>query len=131
MIFFFCEFICLKFGNTHHLNDRCWLATFAYSSVVRIGRLQICWDYIYFFQREYPLGLEYLFLPVCPSGLAIFSVEVVNVIHDEFIIELPSTVDRSVLSDQLESIVVESMRMVVPDVKIKTEYFFSDRWKKG
>ena len=56
---------------------------------------------------------------------------VCNFIHDEFVIELP---DRAGIEDQavtVDSIAVSAMRQVVPDVAVRTEWFITERWRKG
>ena len=57
--------------------------------------------------------------------------QVTNFIHDEFLVEL---VDDDQIEDhakQVEKIVINSMREVVPDVAVRASRSFCDRWHKG
>lgn len=56
---------------------------------------------------------------------------VVNFIHDEFLIEIPITENLETVAKEVDQILVEQMRKVIPNVKIKTEYAFADRWYKN
>lgn len=55
---------------------------------------------------------------------------VVNFIHDEFIIEIPLTDNFEETGKAVEAICIDAMKAVVPDVKVKTEWVFTDRWYK-
>ncbi len=58
--------------------------------------------------------------------------KVVNFVHDEFILEIPTSGDLEKILQDVESIAVRAMRVVAPDVEIKVESYFADRWyKKG
>jgi hypothetical protein len=57
---------------------------------------------------------------------------VVNFVHDEFILEIPTSGNLEKILQDIESIAVRAMRVVAPDVEIKVESYFADRWyKKG
>ena len=55
---------------------------------------------------------------------------IVNFVHDEFLIEVPEQVDANELVMDVERLMIEGMREVVPDVKIKVESNVGDHWKK-
>ncbi|MBP7652557.1 hypothetical protein KA977_03990 [Candidatus Dependentiae bacterium] len=52
-------------------------------------------------------------------------------VHDEAIIELPLNSDYSYEAERISEIMINSMRKVCPDVKVKTEYSIMDRWYKS
>lgn len=58
--------------------------------------------------------------------------KVVNFIHDEFIIEISESSEELhfQLAAEVEKIVVDSMKSVVPDVLIKAEWSIKERWSK-
>jgi len=56
---------------------------------------------------------------------------IVNFIHDEFLIEVPEDSNLKEHAERIEQLMVEGMRLVVPDVAIRVEYSASDRWSKS
>jgi len=55
---------------------------------------------------------------------------VVNFIHDEFIIEILLEADLEAVGAHVKKIIVDAMKIVVPDVNIDAEFVFTDRWHK-
>ena len=51
-------------------------------------------------------------------------------IHDEVLVEVPERADCREAADDISRIMVESMRLVCPDVAIRTEYAVMRRWSK-
>ena len=56
---------------------------------------------------------------------------IVNMIHDEVILEVPIDADHLALAHQVECIMIEEMAKMIPDVKIGVEFALMDRWHKG
>ncbi len=54
----------------------------------------------------------------------------VNFVHDEFLIEVALNADLDVVATDVDRIIVGAMRSVVPDVLIKADWIYSDRWYK-
>ena len=57
-------------------------------------------------------------------------VRIVNFIHDEFLIEVPADGDLSAAVEQVESLMVEGMREVLPDVEVRVESTITRLWSK-
>lgn len=57
-------------------------------------------------------------------------IPVVNCIHDELISEVNSNLNIDAIVKEKEQIMIESMNVVVPDVKIKVKIVVADRWVK-
>ena len=55
---------------------------------------------------------------------------IVNEIHDQFLIEVPADSDLKEHAERIRKIMIEGMRMVVPDVKIDVSYAATNRWHK-
>lgn len=56
---------------------------------------------------------------------------VVAFIHDEVLVEVPERDDYRPVSEDISRIMVDAMRRVCPDVKIRAEYAVMRRWSKG
>jgi DNA polymerase I-like protein with 3'-5' exonuclease and polymerase domains len=56
---------------------------------------------------------------------------IVNFIHDEFLIEVPEDSNLKEHAGRIEKLMIQGMRLVVPDVAIRVEYSASDRWSKS
>lgn len=55
---------------------------------------------------------------------------IVNFIHDEVLIELPSDADLTVHANRVKELMIAGMRDVVPDVRIAVECVAADSWSK-
>jgi DNA polymerase I-like protein with 3'-5' exonuclease and polymerase domains len=53
---------------------------------------------------------------------------IVNFIHDEILLEVPENGDLQMVADEVQRIMIEEMRRVVPDVKIKVKLGYRRRW---
>lgn len=55
---------------------------------------------------------------------------IVNFIHDEFVVEIPDDGEAEQHRERIKQLMIEGMKMVVPDVRIGVESVISDRWSK-
>ena len=55
---------------------------------------------------------------------------VVNFVHDEFIVEVPSAADLTAAAAQVKTLMVAGMKEVVPDLPVKVECAAMRRWSK-
>jgi hypothetical protein len=55
---------------------------------------------------------------------------IVNFIHDEFLIEVRANANLRREAEEIRRVMIEGMRIVVPDVLIDVEYAACDRWYK-
>lgn len=55
---------------------------------------------------------------------------IVNFIHDEFLIEVPIQGDYSGVTKEIERLMIEGMKEVVPDVRVSVESVSCDQWGK-
>lgn len=55
---------------------------------------------------------------------------IVNFIHDEILLEFPEAADHTAMAAQVERIMVEEMRRVVPDLPVTCEYAMMGVWSK-
>ena len=55
---------------------------------------------------------------------------IVNFIHDEVLVEVPSGSHLALHAETIRYLMIEGMRAVVPDVRINVEYAITDRWYK-
>jgi len=55
---------------------------------------------------------------------------VTTFVHDEVLVELPFADDYQESAEQIERIMIESMRDFCPDVRISVDYSISSRWSK-
>ena len=56
---------------------------------------------------------------------------VVAFVHDEVLIEIPERDDYGEVAEHISEIMVRAMRLVCPDVTIRTEYAVMRRWRKN
>jgi hypothetical protein len=56
---------------------------------------------------------------------------VVNFIHDEVIVELHESWDHLALARKIESIMIEEMKRVIPDVAVNVEFALMRKWQKS
>jgi hypothetical protein len=56
---------------------------------------------------------------------------VVAFIHDEVLVEVPDCDDHRAAAEDISRIMIDSMRLVCPDVAIRTEYAVMKRWCKN
>jgi len=54
----------------------------------------------------------------------------VNFVHDEVLVEVPTDSDLRCHAETIRRIMIEAMHEVVPDVRIDVEYAAMDRWQK-
>jgi len=64
-------------------------------------------------------------------GLIRAGYSVVAFIHDEVLVEVPVRDDYRDVAEGISRIMTNSMRLVCPDVEIRTEYAVMSRWQKG
>lgn len=53
---------------------------------------------------------------------------IVNFIHDEVLVEVPENADLTHEAERIQRIMIESMQLVVPDIRVDVEYAASRRW---
>jgi hypothetical protein len=56
---------------------------------------------------------------------------IVNFVHDEVLIEIPTNSDWAAHANRIRALMIQGMRQVVPDVRIEVEFAASDRWLKS
>lgn len=56
--------------------------------------------------------------------------KLVNFIHDEVLIELPKTANLTLQAEVIRSLMIQGMKLVVPDVHVDVEYAASRAWSK-
>jgi DNA polymerase I-like protein with 3'-5' exonuclease and polymerase domains len=56
---------------------------------------------------------------------------VVNFVHDELLVEVPAGSDLTAHAGRVQTLMVEGMRAVLPDVRVGVEYAATARWAKG
>jgi DNA polymerase I-like protein with 3'-5' exonuclease and polymerase domains len=56
---------------------------------------------------------------------------IVNFIHDEIMVEIPEHTNLALHAEVIRHLMIEAMRLVVPDVKIDVQYAVSDMWAKS
>jgi len=56
---------------------------------------------------------------------------IVNFVHDEMLIEVPADSNFKEHAEFIRELMIEGMKLVVPDVKIAVEYAASKRWHKS
>jgi len=56
---------------------------------------------------------------------------VVGFVHDEFLVEVPENADLKAATQQIEQIMISSMKVVCPDVRIAVESAAMYRWSKA
>jgi DNA polymerase I-like protein with 3'-5' exonuclease and polymerase domains len=54
----------------------------------------------------------------------------VNFIHDQVLVEVPEDADLAAVAADVERMMVDSMREVVPDVAVKVDWAYRRRWSK-
>lgn len=55
----------------------------------------------------------------------------VGFVHDEMMLELPVQCDHELHCNQIQQILIDSMREVTPSIPIECEWLLADRWYKG
>ncbi len=55
---------------------------------------------------------------------------IVNVIHDQVLVEVPANSDLKAHADRIRQLMITAMKLVVPDVNIDVSYAATDRWHK-
>jgi hypothetical protein len=56
---------------------------------------------------------------------------VVAFVHDQVLIEVPEDADLAAVAEEIQMLLIEGMRLVVPDVKVDLEGGFKRRWTKA
>ena len=56
---------------------------------------------------------------------------IVNFIHDEILVEIPEHANLSLHAEIIRHLMIEAMKLVVPDVQIDVQYSVSDMWAKN
>lgn len=56
---------------------------------------------------------------------------IVNFIHDEVMVEVPEQANLALQAELVRHLMIEAMRVVVPDVAVDVEYAVSRRWAKS
>ncbi len=56
---------------------------------------------------------------------------VVNFVHDELLVEVPAGGDLTTHAGRIQTLMVDGMRAVLPDVAVGVEYAATTRWAKG